>query len=138
MQNLSQDERIKLARVVMNILDSWGVSSEGKVYLLALPEGTRTRNVQRFYNGTALPDEPLVEERVDHVLGIAKALRTSYPANPQMGRFWLNTANRRFSDQTPLGHMLDEGLTAMRSVRVHLDCAYDWDTEQEDFSEFLK
>ena len=138
MQDLSYEDRVKLARVIMNILDSWGVSSEGKIFLLSLPDGTRTRSLHRYYNDTPLPDEPQVVERIDHILGIAKALRTTYPTNPKMGHFWLNTRNNRFKNQTPLSHMLDDGVSGMKSVRVHLDCAYDWDTEQEDFASFLR
>ncbi len=128
---LSTEERGELARVIMNILDSWGMSSEEKIAMLALPEGTRTRMLHKFYNNTPLPDEPQVTERIEHVLGIAKALRTSYPANPKMCRFWLNTRNRRFRNRTPLRAMLEDGLQGVVAVRVYLDCAYDWDTEEE-------
>ena len=131
MQELSPEERAQLSRVVMNILDSWGTSSQDKIGILALPEGTRTRSLQKFYNDTPFPDGQEVEERVDHVLGIAKALRTSYPANPKMANFWINTRNKKFGNRTPLVCMLEDGLQGVVNVRIYLDCAYDWHTEDQ-------
>ena len=131
MQNLSTEERAQLSRVVMNILDSWGTSSVEKIGLLALPEDTRSRSLQKYYHDTPFPEEPNVEERIDHVLGIAKALRTSYPANPKMAKFWLNTRNKRFGNRTPLLSMIEDGLQGVVNVRIYLDCAYDWHTEDQ-------
>lgn len=128
---LSVEERGELARVIMSILDTWGLSSEEKIAILALPEGTRMRSLHKFYDHTPLPDDAQVSERIEHVLGIAKALRTSYPANPKMCKFWLNTRHRRFRNRTPLRTMLEDGLQGVVAVRVYLDCAYDWDTEED-------
>jgi len=132
--NMSLDDRVQLARVIMNILDTWGVDAEGKIFLLGLPEDTRTRHLSKFYHDTPLPDDPEVAERIDHVLGIARALRTSYPANPKMATFWLNTRNKKFQNRTPLDAMLQDGLQGMMAVRVHLDCAWDWDREDEEIA----
>jgi hypothetical protein len=67
-----------------------------------------------------------VRERVEHLLGIAEALRTAYPHNRQAGAIWLNRVNYRFDDRTPLAAMVEDGIVEILAVRMHLDCAYDW------------
>ena len=95
-------------------------------YILALPDHIRSRAIRRFYDDEPLPDDPKVCERVDHLLGIADALRTSYPLNGHMVSFWLNQKNQRFENLTPLAYMLQGGLENVVIVRAHLDCAWDW------------
>lgn len=131
-QQLNHDERVALARLTMNILQSWGLSAPQQVSLLDMPDDVRPRTMQRYLHDTPLPDTPGVNERIAHVLGIADALRTSFPLNEQMGSFWLNRANKRFANRAPLSVMLEDGLPGVLSVRMHLDCAYDWhiDTKQ--------
>jgi len=126
MPDLSHEERVRLARLIIDLLDSWGVRAADQVTLLALPPGTRPRAMRRYREDTPFPDEPPVWERVEHFVGIADALRTSYPRNTQMGAFWMNQNNHRFGDRTPLASMVEDGLDGVIAVRAHLDCAFDW------------
>lgn len=125
-QRLNQEERLALARLTMDILQSWGLTAAQQVCLLNMPEDVRPRSMQRYSHDTPLPDTPGVNERISHVLGIADALRTSFPLNEQMGAFWLSRANKRFANRAPISVMLEDGLPGVLSVRMHLDCAYDW------------
>ena len=125
-QLLSEGERLALARITMNILQSWGLTAAQQVNLLDMPEDVRPRTMQRYFRDTPLPDTPSVNERISHVLGIADALRTSYPLNEQMGAFWLSRANKRFANRAPLNIMLEDGLPGVLCIRMHLDCSYDW------------
>lgn len=125
-KHLSEEDRLSLARLTMNILQDWGLSASEQIALLAMPEDVRPRSMQRYFRDTPLPDTPAVNERISHVLGIADALRTSFPLNEQMGSFWLNRANKRFSNRAPLAVMLEDGLPGVLCIRMHLDCAYDW------------
>lgn len=124
---MNEEDRAQLAQLIMSLLDSWGLSSAEKIEILDFPESTRIRSVGQYSNGKPLPDNPNVLKRVEHLVGIADALRTSYPLNERMPAFWLNKTNKRFGDRTPLNCMLQDGLDGIVAVRIHLDCAYDWE-----------
>jgi hypothetical protein len=126
MQPLTHAERVATARAIITLLDEWGVEARDQIRLLALAPDTKPRQLRRYCDNTPLPDDPQVQDRVEHLLGIAEALRTSYPHSRQAGAIWLNRVNYRFDDRTPLTAMLEDGMTAILAVRTHLDCAYDW------------
>ena len=127
MPALTYDDRVQLARLIVTLFDSWEVRAEDQVALLGLPPETSTLVLRRYYENEPLPDEPAMNERVDHLLGIADALRTSYPHNAHMGAIWMNRRNNRFDNRTPLAVLLEDGLPGFFAIRTHLDCAYDWD-----------
>jgi len=126
MEPLNTDDRSQLARRVIALLDEWGLSAADQAALLAFPEGARAGVIRQHRQGTPFPEDAAVAERVEHLLGIADALRTTYPRNVHMAAIWMNTANRRFDNRTPLAAMLADGPNGVLAVRVHLDCAYDW------------
>ena len=123
---MTQEERLALTQRIINLLDHWGVEPEGQVAILALPAGTPPGAIRQFRKNTALPDDPGVMERIEHLLGIADALRTAHPRNANMDAIWMNRPNRLFDQRTPLDVMLEDGLSGVIAVRVQLDCAYDW------------
>lgn len=125
-ENLSHDERVQISELIMDILENWQVSASDQVTLLGLPAGTRPRSLKRYHEGTPLPEDPAIWERVSHLAGIADALRTSYPRNHRMAGVWLSRSNSRFGDRTPLAAMLEDGLIGINAVHMHLDCSYDW------------
>lgn len=126
MEQMSREDRGDLARLIVTLLSSWGLDPSAQVRLLGMPEGTRSRAIRRHAEGEPLPDEPQVNERIEHLVGIADALRTTYPQNPQMGQVWMNRANRHFNGRTPLSVMVEDDLKGIVAVRVELDCAYGW------------
>ena len=125
---MTHEERLALTQGIINLLDHWGVEPEGQVAILALPAGTRPGAIRQFRKNTALPDDPEVMERIEHLLGIADALRTAHPRNANMDAIWMNRPNRLFDQRTPVDVMLEDGLSGVIAVRVQLDCAYDWYT----------
>jgi hypothetical protein len=127
MNHLNEENRVELARLVMLLLDEWGLSNADKINILSFPDSQRVRSMRQYYNGKPLPEDSDVMQRVEHIVGIADALRTSYPLNDRMPSFWLNKTNKLFGDRTPLDCMLQDGLDGIVAVRVHLDCAYDWE-----------
>jgi len=131
MPDFSVEERVTLAQMVTGLLASWRVAPADQIRLLALPGSTRAREIQHYRKDRPLPDEPAVIERVEHLFGIADALRTTFPMNQEMGGIWMNRSNRRFQDRTPLRKMLEEGLPGILEVRTHLDCAYGWRLDDE-------
>ena len=126
MEKMNLEDRVTVTRAIINMLDSWGVSAANQVALLALPKGTRPGAIRQFRQGTPFPEDAGVMERIEHLVGIADALRTSYPHNAHMGSIWMNKVNHRFDNRTPLAAMLEDGLGGIIAVRTHLDCAYDW------------
>ena len=130
MHQLSPDDRLQLTREIVDLLDDWGVSATNRVNLLGMSEGTKARSMAKYGVDFAFPADQEVYIRIEHLIGIADALRTSYPRNAHMGKFWLNQKNKRFANRTPLICMLEDGLNGIVTVRVHLDCAYDWHIDE--------
>ncbi|WP_297528479.1 antitoxin Xre/MbcA/ParS toxin-binding domain-containing protein [Thiohalobacter sp.] len=128
LENLTDEERKALTRAVINILDRWGMDNSDQVRILALPEGTPARRINRYRDmGEALPDNPATMERIEQLLGIADALRTMFPHNPQMGLHWLRKRNKHLRRRTPAECMVEDGMSGLIRVRTHLDCTYAWD-----------
>jgi hypothetical protein len=126
MDALSHDDRAQLSQIILEILESWQVTPPDQIALLGLPEQTKPRALKRYREGTPLPDEADIWQRVQQLAGIADALRTSFPRNPQYGSLWMHRRNRRFGDRTPLISMLEDGMSGITAVHMHLDCSYDW------------
>jgi len=125
-KEMSHDECAELARSIMAILDGWGLNAKQLASLLALPAGTPTRALRRYREDTPFPNDATLYERVEHIIGISDALRTSYPLNPPMAALWMKQANKRFEGASPLQKIISEGLQGLMSVRSHIDCSYDW------------
>lgn len=117
---------ITIARNVMRLLDEWGLEGKQIIQLLALPTNTRVRHLDKFRNGDAFPASNNTSIRIEHIVGIADALRTTFPRNSHMGFRWLRTPHRRFRNKTPMETML-QSETGLLRVRSELDCAYAWD-----------
>ena len=128
---MNKDDQLALTQAVMAILDGWGLSAEAQMLLLNLPKGTPARALRKYREHTPFPDDQNVMQRLEQIVGIADALRTSYPHNPAMGTMWLQQRNNRFKDRAPLSVMVEEGLEGLLAVRMHLDCSYDWHLDNE-------
>lgn len=126
-KNMNHEQCVSLTRSIMAILDSWGLKGEAQMAVLDLPNGIPLRSLRRYRDNTPFPDSEQVFIRVEHIVGITDALRTTYPHNPPMGILWLQQKNKQFQDRIPLQIILDGGLKGLEEVRVHLDCAYDWE-----------
>ena len=133
MATLTSEDRIKLGRMVINILDEWDVRGSDQVTILALPEGMPARKLQRYLDDTPLPDDPLVLKRVEHLIGIADALRTTFPRNANIGLLWLKQPCKRLRKRRPIEIMVEDGLNGLITVRTHLDCSFGWrESERKD------
>jgi hypothetical protein len=133
MSALTLEDRAELARMVVNLLDDWGVEAADQVNLLALPEGTRTRMLRRYQQDSPLPDDPAIMKRVEHLMGIADALRTTFPRNASIGLLWLKQPCKRLRRRRPMDIMVEDGLSGLITVRTHLDCSFAWrESERKD------
>ena len=133
MSALTLEDRTQLGRMVVNLLDDWGIGAADQVSILGLPEGTRTRMLRRFQDDTPLPDDPVVMKHVEHLLGIAEALRTTFPRNASIGLIWLKQPCRRLRRRLPMDILVEDGLSGLITVRTHLDCSFAWhESERKD------
>lgn len=121
-----QEDRVYLTRTIISLLESWGIGVSEQIAILALPAEVSPRNMRLFQMDTPFPDDPDVMERIEHLIGIADALRTTFPRNPQMGPLWMHRRNKHFRRRTPVALMIEDGLDGVIAVRTHLDCTFAW------------
>jgi hypothetical protein len=126
MNNLTERDRLELGRMVINTLEEWGISTADQVAMLALSDIVSGTSLQCYQDDTPLPDDPDVLIRVEHLLGIADALRTTFPRNHQIGVHWLQQPCKRLRRRRPMDIMLQDGLSGLITVRTHLDCSFAW------------
>lgn len=122
----STEELKFLSQGVMTYLDSWLLSAEQVVTILGLQDHIKTRQLQSFRTGDRVfPDSPEILIRVDHIIGIADGLRTTYPLSDQMRQIWLTKPHRRFQRNTPLSVMLNDATpNGLLKIRMEVDCNY--------------
>ena len=126
MATMSEAERLELTRGILNMLDDWEVDAKDQLTLLGLNDFP-AREVKRLRDSRPLPDDPEVMQRVEHLISIADALRTTYPFSRRMGKLWMHKPNRKFRQRTPIAMMVEDGIVGMISVRSYLDCSFSWD-----------
>jgi len=118
-------DQVVITQMTMRLMDDWGLEAKQIIQVLGLPNNIRTRHLDKFRNGDAFPDSEATQRRIEHIAGIADALRTSFPRNMHMAARWLNTPHRRFKNNTPLATMVASE-AGLLEVRSELDCAYAW------------
>lgn len=123
----TEAQRIAITAKIMAAVDEWGLNGDQIIAVLDLPDGQRTRHLQKFRSDTPFPDVDQVNKRMACLLGIIDALRTTYPRNLQMGARWMNMPHRRFRQRTPVHTMLEDGETGVIAVLSELDCCYAWE-----------
>lgn len=122
---LSNEEMTALTQAVIHHLDEWSISSEDMLGILGLGDGVQPRVLTQYRQGMkALPQTEDMMQRIDHLVGIADALRTTFPFSSQMRVMWLQKPHRRFQKRSPLAVMLGEGTDGLMKVRIEVDCAY--------------
>ena len=129
----SKEQRVLLSNHIMQLLDSWGTSGDQKIIILGLPLDMRARKLERYRQDEALPDTDQVNQHLEHILGIADALRTSYPRNVEMCARWMQQPHKRFNNETPISVMINKGLAGLIQVRSQLDCSFAWHTTGSSF-----
>jgi hypothetical protein len=114
----------EIAAVVRRILDDWGVEPGDQALLLGSPAPARGRGRR----GAPLPLAPdrATLARLSHLLSIERAVRTAFPHNAVMARYWVTTPHPLFSDQTPLAVMLAGGVEGMERIVGYLNCTETW------------
>ena len=103
----SVSDRLAITRGTMNLFESWGLRTEEMMALLDM-DG-KARHFAQYRYSKPFPDEPGLMRRIEYLVRIDDALRTTYPTNPNMGKRWLRQASNKFQKRTPLSMMIGEG-----------------------------
>lgn len=127
METMSKEKYAVLTKATMALLDDWGLSAADIINVLGLPAKTRFRHLEHYRRDTPFPSDTQIMLRIEHLIGISDALRTTYPLNSRIGIIWLRKPHRRLAHRTPLAAMIEDGLDGLRSVRAELDCSYSWE-----------
>jgi hypothetical protein len=127
MSDLTADERLSLTRRVMGLMESWNLSAQDMIVLLQLPSSVKARNIARFREDEAFPDDASVNRRITYLLRIDEALGTYFPRNPEMRDMWVKRGNKQFGKRAPIAVMVEDGESGLISVLSHLDCTFAWD-----------
>lgn len=115
----SRSSRERLARMVVALLDHWGLAPNDQAVLLGLSTQSRS-TISRYRRGEPLADSADLLARAGHLLGIHKALRILFPHERDLAYRWVTTPNRRFG-ATPLEIMKRHGYEGILAVRRYLD-----------------
>ena len=117
--------RLILTRNLMDMMTDWGLTMEHIKSVLALD--TPTRKMERFRSEEPFPNEPEVNTRIEHIVGIAEGLGAAYPQNPKMAKVWLQRPHRKFAKRAPLEVMVVDGMNGLIYVRAEIDCTFAYD-----------
>jgi len=128
---VTYEDRGLLAGMIIQLLDNWEIDSAKQIVFLSLPEKTPLRAIRKYRSNTPFPENEILNEKITHIIGIADALRTTYPRNSQMGAQWMNKPHRRFGGRTPVSIMLEQGIKGFIAVRSQLDCAFAWENSEQ-------
>lgn len=130
MASMTAEDKGTLAGMIIQLLDAWEIDAARQIVLLSLPEKTPLRAIRKYRKNSPFPESDELNKKVEHIIGIADALRTTYPRNSQMGAQWMNKPHRRLNGQTPVRVMFEQGLKGFVAVRSQLDCAFAWEDSE--------
>lgn len=115
----SRDARGRLARMVTQLFDHWGVSTAEQAALLGLSVDNRS-TLARYRKGEPLADSRDLLDRAGHLLGIHKSLRILFPQDRDLAYGWMTAANRRFGAR-PVDVVVGQGFEGLLALRRYLD-----------------
>lgn len=120
------------AQAVFEALAAWGVDNNAQLLMLGLENVAKVRDLKKYQLGSRpLPSTDECIARQEHILGIAKALQTSYPSQPQAGINWMHQRNSKLQDRNAIQCALQDGIKGMVKIRTLLDCAWAWHQDDE-------
>jgi len=125
-KDYSKEDMQNLTQGIMSILDNWNISVDQALTVLGLSNKGKKRHIQGYRMGErAFPETDELLTRIDHIIGISDALRTTFPFSDKMRLLWLRKPHRRFQKNTPLNVILtDNTPNGLLKVRMEVDCGY--------------
>ena len=117
---------------VMRILGEWGINSDAQIAALGCQDQIKLCDMRKYQEGMkVLPNSEDINARIEHILGIAHALHTSYPSRPETGASWMGQRNGKLRGRTPVQCILQDGRRGMVKIRTTVDCAWAWHQDDE-------
>lgn len=127
-----QQQALLRAQEIMRILGEWGINSDAQIAILGCQDQIKSRDIRKYRDGMkALPESEEINARVEHILGIAHALHTSYPSRPEAGAGWMGQRSGKLRGRTPIQCILQDGRRGMVKVRTTVDCAWAWHQDDQ-------
>lgn len=131
-QHNAQAQALLRTQEVMRILGEWGINSDAQISILGCQELIKPRDMRKYREGMkVLPESEDIDTRVEHILGIAHALHTSYPSRPEAGASWMGQRNGKLRGRTPIQCILQDGRRGMVKIRTTVDCAWAWHQDDQ-------
>lgn len=115
----SRESRQRLAKMVTQLLEHWGLPAAEQAALLGLSAANRS-TVARYRRGLPLADSRDLLDRAGHLLGIHKSLRILFPQDRDLAYRWMGTPNRLFGTR-PVDVVMRQGFEGLLAVRRYLD-----------------
>lgn len=115
----SREARERLARMVAQLLEHWGLTTAEQAALLGLSPDNRS-TLARYRQGAPLADSRDLLDRAGHLLGIHKSLRIIFPQDRDLAYRWMATPNRRLGAR-PVDVVLEHGFEGLLALRRYLD-----------------
>lgn len=118
----SAEDRGALAKMIMQLMDHWQLTTEQQAALLGIEASSRA-TLAKYRKGSPIGSSRDQKERVGHLLGIHKNLRLLFPQNRDLAYRWMTTHNRAFDNFTPVAVVERSGFAGLLMVRAYLDRA---------------
>jgi hypothetical protein len=115
----TRDARARLARMVVQLLDHWDLSTAEQAALLGLSATSRS-TLSRYRSGEPLADSRDLLDRAGHMLGIHKSLRILFPHDRDLAYRWMGTPNARIGAR-PVDVVVEHGFEGLLALRRYLD-----------------
>ena len=115
----TRDTRARLARMIVQLLDHWALSTVEQSALLGLSAGSRS-TLSRYRAGEPLADSRDLIDRAGHLLGIHKSLRILFPHDRDLAYRWMGTPNARIGAR-PVDVVVAHGFEGLLALRRYLD-----------------
>lgn len=119
---VTRDERGSLAKMIMQLFQHWGLSSEDSLMLLGMSPDNRSA-LARYRKGEPLASSRDLLERAGHLLAIHKNLRLLFPHEKEKVYGWVTQHNRAFEGMSPVEAIRVYGFAGLLMVRAYLDRA---------------
>ena len=118
MSNQSVLDRRRLAKMVLKLLDLWGLAPAEKAAALGFAPGNLGA-LARLQAGAPMNGHRQLDRAV-HLLRVHEALRQLFPQNRDLAYRWMTTKNRSFNGKSPIQAVVETRGQALLDIRVYL------------------
>ena len=118
MRNQSALDRRRLTKMVLKLLDLWGLASAEKAAVLGFAP-SNLGALARLQSGAPMNGRRQLDRAV-HLLRIHESLRMLFPQNRDLAYRWMTTKNRAFGGKSPIRAVVETRGQALLEIRAYL------------------